>query len=183
MTGIHSNQAPCVVVSDAGPLMALAKVSALNLLNQLYGQVLTTPAVHTEAVTAGLAHGAPDAKILAAAFSEGRLQVRIPTLGTLPVPTLLHRGEKESLCLAIELPAVWFLVDDLAARQAAEANFTAAHVSTGVKGTLGVIVSAYQRRCIGRETAIDLINTLKMHPDVWLSTNLCDHVIMTLRTR
>ena len=36
---------PGIVIADTGPLLALAKVNALDLLTQLYGTVFTTPAV------------------------------------------------------------------------------------------------------------------------------------------
>lgn len=49
------------VVSDTGPLIALAKIEALHLLRDLYRQVVTGPTVYTEAVTAGMAMNAADA--------------------------------------------------------------------------------------------------------------------------
>jgi predicted nucleic acid-binding protein len=171
-----------IAIADAGPLLALAKVKALGLLSELYRQAITSPAVFTEAVTAGLAQNAPDAKLLNAAFTSDQLQVRVPTLLSLPVPFLVHQGEGESICLAIELGADWLLMDDFDARRAALANFSAAGVSTRVKGTLGVIVTAYQHECLTRRQAIDLVNAIKARPDVWVSNALCDHVIHTLQT-
>ena len=61
-----------IAVADTGPLLALAKVNALDLLTQLYRPVITTPTVFTEAVTAGLAQNAPDVYVLEAAFKSGR---------------------------------------------------------------------------------------------------------------
>lgn len=46
------------VVTDAGPLLALAKIDCLALLFQLYGTVFTTPAVYDETVKMGLEIGA-----------------------------------------------------------------------------------------------------------------------------
>lgn len=171
-----------IVVADTGPLLALAKVNALDLLSQLYQQVITSPAVFTEAVTAGLAQAAPDAETLNAAFTSGRLQVRTPQLASLPVPSLINRGEDESIRLAIELGADWLLVDDLEARRAAMDNFASAGVSTAVKGTLGVIVTAYLHKHLARQQAIDLVSALKARPDVWISDDLCDQVIHALQT-
>jgi predicted nucleic acid-binding protein len=169
-----------IAIADAGPLLALAKVNALDLLSQLYQQVITSPTVFTEAVTAGLAQNAPDAHLLNAAFTSHQLQVRVPALSSLPVPFPVHQGEGESICLAIELGADWLLMDDFDARRAAQANFEAARVSTRVKGTLGVIVTAYQHKRLTRHQAIDLVNAIKARPDVWVSSALCDQVIRTL---
>lgn len=168
-----------IAVADAGPLLALVKVNDLSLLPELYQQVLTSPTVFTEAVTAGLAQNAPDAHLLSAAFTRDQLRVRVPTLTSLPVPFPVHQGE--SICLAIELGADWLLMDDFDARCAALANFAAARMSTRVKGTLGVIVTAYQRQCLGRHQAVDLVNAIKARPDVWISNALCDQVIRALQ--
>jgi predicted nucleic acid-binding protein len=171
-----------IAVVDTGPLLALAKVQALKHLTSLYSEVWTTPAVFTEAVTAGYACNAPDAETLERAFKNGSLRVQTPQLDTLPRPFFLQRGEDECIRLAIEKQAAWLLVDDLAARQAAEANFAAVGCPTRVKGTLGVIVSATQQAILDRTDAIALITSLKARPDVWLNAALCDQVIRTLQT-
>lgn len=67
-----------IVVVDTGPLLALAKVQALKLLTGLYSEIWTTPAVFTEAVTAGYACNAPDAETLERAFKDSSLRVQIP---------------------------------------------------------------------------------------------------------
>jgi len=94
-----------IVIADTGPLLALAKIKALDLLRALYQQVITSPTVYTEAVTAGLAMGAIDAELLQEAYQRGILTVRTPSLATLPHPGALHAGEEESIRLAIELKA------------------------------------------------------------------------------
>ncbi len=170
-----------IAVADTGPLLALAKVNALDLLAHLFQQAVITPAVFTEAITAGLAQNAPDAYILEAAVKNGRLQMRVPKPLALPRPAFIHRGEEESIRLAIELAADCLLVDDLDARRAAIDNFAAAGVSTSVKGTLGVIVTTYQQKYLAREQAVDLVNALKARPDIWISRKLCDQVIRTIQ--
>jgi predicted nucleic acid-binding protein len=170
-----------IVVADTGPLLALAKIGALDLLHELYQEVITGPTVYTEAVTVGLAINAPDAATLEQAYQRGELVIHTPTLPALSHPALLQAGEAEGIRLAIELQADWLLVDDLDARQAARENFTAAGVSTSVKGTLGVIVSAVMAQLRSPEQAIELIKTLKSRPDIWLAPSLCDKVIQTLQ--
>jgi len=50
-----------VVLCDAGPLIALAKLNRLDLLAELYEEVQTPRAVYGEVVVQGFARGAPDA--------------------------------------------------------------------------------------------------------------------------
>jgi predicted nucleic acid-binding protein len=169
------------VVADTGPLIALAKIEALDVLSDLYEQVITGPTVYTEAVLAGLAVNAPDAVALQDAYKRGILTVRMPVTKELPYPDLLHAGEAESTRLAIELEAEYVLMDDFRARQVALRNLAAAHSSARVKGTLGLIVSAVQAQIIHSEQAVDWIQTLKGRPDVWLAPALCDAVIKSLR--
>jgi predicted nucleic acid-binding protein len=78
-----------IVIADTGPLLALAKVKALDLLKNLYQQVITSQTVYTEAVTAGLAMGAADAELLQQAYQGGLLTVRTPAPGALPHSGLL----------------------------------------------------------------------------------------------
>ncbi len=66
------------VVSDAGPLMALAKIGGLDILFRLFSQILTPPAVYDELVTAGLRLGAPDAELLESRYQAQELVVISP---------------------------------------------------------------------------------------------------------
>jgi len=130
---------------------------------------------------AGLAMNAADAIILQQAYQAGSLIVKSPQQRSLPHPEQLHAGEAESIGLAIELGATWLLADDLDARTIAQQNFTAAGVKTGIKGTLGIIVTAVQAQIITVDQAIDSIQSLKSRPDIWLAPALCETVIQTLR--
>ena len=153
------------VVSDTGPLIALAKVEALHLLRGLYRQIVIGPTVYTEAVTAGMAMNAADASALQAAYQQGMLIVHTPSSVSTTRPDFLHAGEAESIQIAIELEAKWLLMDDLGARQIAQRNLTAAKLSTGIKGTLGVIVTATHAQEIAPNQAIDLVQALKGRPE------------------
>ncbi len=73
------------------------------------------------------------------------------------------------------------MADDFEARHAAELNFAAAGAPTAVKGTLGVIVSAFGEGLLSRERAIELVEAVKGRPDIWISAELCDRVIDGLK--
>jgi uncharacterized protein len=169
-----------IVVSDAGPLMALAKTAGLGALFSLFPSIVTPPAVYEEVVTAGLRLSALDAMLLRKCYQSGKLTVQTPTGDSLPVPPFLGHGEEESILLAIEQRAVWFLADDLDARRAGVRNFEAAGVETRVKGSLGIILSAYREGKIAQEEAIGIVTGLNRRPDIWISSHLCDRVLKEL---
>ena len=52
------------VVSNAGPLIVLAKLNLLHLLKELYGRVHVPRSVYDETVTEGLRRGHTDAGTL-----------------------------------------------------------------------------------------------------------------------
>ncbi len=108
--------------------------------------------------------------------------MRAPTIGPLLVPAVLHVGEQESIRLAIELRVDALLADELEARRAAQANFAAARIAISIRGTLGLVVTAYQQKVVIQQRAIDIVNALKARPDVWISTTLCNRVIDVLRS-
>ncbi|OQY43127.1 MAG: hypothetical protein B6242_15380 [Anaerolineaceae bacterium 4572_78] len=59
-----------IVIADTGPLLALAKINALDLLEKLYHKIIICPVVYDEAITQGFASGASDAKVLNEAYNE-----------------------------------------------------------------------------------------------------------------
>jgi predicted nucleic acid-binding protein len=169
------------VVSDAGPLMALAKVGGLDPLFHLFPNIWTPPAVYEELVTAGLRLGAPDAALLESHYHSEQIQVRSPVLILSGVEGLLGAGEEQSIRLAIEERADWLLVDDSDARRTASASLKTAGLETKVTGTLGIIVAACQKRRISRQTALGLVDSLSARPDIWISVDLCRRVREILR--
>jgi len=173
-----------VVVSNAGPLIALAKIRALNLLSELYEHVYTVESVYHETVTEGLKIGAPDALLIQQFYEQGILKVKPLKASLSPLPYLprkIHPAECESIQLALQLKAALLLLDDRDARQVAEANFQALKAETTVKGTLGIITTACLKQIITPMQAVELLKTIKLHPDIWISPRLCDRVIQVLQ--
>lgn len=173
-----------IVVADAGPLLALAKLDALDLLANLYGVVYTSPIGFKETVTEGLAQGAFDAPLLKEYFDRNILlinSVQSPPL--LEEPFKIHMGERENIQLAIQLHASEFLVDDLHARKVAEQDFAAAKLPTIVRGTLGIIYLSFQQSYLPRERAIQLLETIELRRDIWISAGLCVKVLQLIRAQ
>lgn len=63
------------VVSNSGPLMALAKIGQIHLLHSLYEEILIPSAVFEEAVVNGLARGEADAISIQMAITRQHLHV------------------------------------------------------------------------------------------------------------
>ena len=134
-----------MIVADASPLIALAKLGRLTLLRDLYGKVLIGSTVEAETVTAGRAVRALGVEQIEAAMADGWLQTtRLSTqedglMQRFMAYSRLHRGEAESIALA-NARGLPLIVDDKAARAVA-AMGSVAHV-----GTAGVLLEACLRR-------------------------------------
>ena len=105
-----------IVVTNSGPLIALAKLGILHLLEPLYGQVFVPGAVYREVVERGEQAGFSDVLQIRLAFQRNQLigmeaKKTIPEVSGLP----LHLGEKEAISLALENKADLLLLDDMLA--------------------------------------------------------------------
>jgi len=119
-----------IFVANASPLIAFERLGALHLLRELVKTLYIPPAVRQEVFTF---RNLP-AWIIERPISQG-----------LPRSILALRlgpGESEAIVLALELQAYRLLVDDLAARRAAQ--------SLGIKiiGTGGLLVLARKKGLI-----------------------------------
>lgn len=128
-----------VIVTNTGPLIALATVRQLGLLGRLYGSVLVPEAVFQEVTVFGQ-HRPGAAELATATWA-----VRTPLI-TPPDPFLarsLGSGEAEAIALAVQHQACWLLVDDRRARRVAELAY-----QLRVKGAAGILVAAKRKGLI-----------------------------------
>lgn len=105
-----------IIVSDTTPLSELAKVGQLNLLRDIFGQVIIPEEVYNE-VTTGT-HPAVSA-VQSATWIEVRSVSDIQKVSALQGTTKLDLGECAAIILAEELGVDQLLIDDLAARRVA----------------------------------------------------------------
>ncbi len=103
-----------VVIADAGPLIALARIQALNLLPRLFGRVLITPTVREEMLPPG---DFPGTAALQAALDAGWLccQEVSPTAER-PLHPGVDPGEASVMALALQYPEALLLLDDRTGR-------------------------------------------------------------------
>lgn len=124
-----------VVLADASPLIALARVGGLPWLRKLYKTISITKEVRGEATGA---RDLPGAAAIAAAIRQGWIRVLRQDWSEPPLP-LIDSGEASTLRAAIALgPGALVLLDDLRARREAQ------RLGIVMTGTAGIIVEARQ---------------------------------------
>lgn len=119
-----------IVISDTSTLIVFHKINELNLLEQVYGELITTPEIAKE-------------------FGE-KLPIWITVQSVADkkyqkfIETQVDRGEASAIALAAEYEDVTLLLDDLKARKLA--------VKLGLKttGALGVLHKAKQMFIIAK---------------------------------
>lgn len=136
-----------IVIADAGPLIALARIGHLALLGKLFGSVHVTSILADEVLQGG---NFPDGSVLSLAFTETWLQrINMRSLDQLSQAKSLMNlyqidlGEASSMVLAQQAQAsgdpALLVMDDLRGRHAAQ------HAKLPVVGTTGVLLLAKQQ--------------------------------------
>lgn len=123
--------ADAVTVSDATPLIALAKIGQLSSLTAVFGKVYIPEAVYAEVVTLGSRRPGAE-EIRSADWIE--VQAVSGRTGVRNLLTWLDLGEAEALALAQELEAAWLLVDESKARAVAQG------LGLNIIGTVGLLL-------------------------------------------
>jgi uncharacterized protein len=103
--------------ADASFLIGLCLIEKLSLLREMVGRVCIAPAVWREVVEAGA--GRPGAQQIAQALFLEHRSIQNPS-EVEALKSFLGQGEAETLVMAEEMECDVVLVDDLAARRAAE---------------------------------------------------------------
>lgn len=167
---------PAVVITNAGPLIALAKLNLLHLLEPLYGRVQIPVAVYEEAVVAGTRQGFTDAYTLRS-FMQQQAWEPVPA-GEMPADlqaATLDRGEKEAIALALADHGLLLIDEELARQQARQRGLT-------VRGTLGILIEAYRRGLITADQLRLYFQQIQERDDIWISPRLCRRLLQeTLR--
>ncbi len=142
------------VVVNATPLIALAILNRLDILRQMFSEVIVPTAVYEEVV----AQGSERVGATAVARADW-LHVVTPTTTPTIEPLLLglDKGEMQVLLLARELRPNWVLIDEKLGRRVAKA------MDLPVKGTLGVLLAAVLAGLLSKEQALEALQTLLTH--------------------
>lgn len=125
-----------VIVSNASPLINLARIGKLELLRQLYGELSVPEAVWQEIVVKGT--GQPGADEVQAATWIKRRTVTNQQLAR-ALRQELDAGEAEAIALALEMEAELLLMDEHVGRE------TARHLGLHYTGLIGVLIEAKRK--------------------------------------
>ncbi len=140
------------VVSNATPLIYLAKSGQLNLLKELFQQVFIPEEVRIEVIDRGKALKEKDASVIEQAVEEGWLKVSVAD--PIQIPIKLHKGEEATLALAKHLEAALVLIDEAPAREAAHL------LGLRSGGTLYVLLLALKKRVIKIDDFLEILEAL-----------------------
>ena len=164
-----------IVVTNSGPLMALAKLGLLDLLGRLYGKVYMPVAVYDEVVLRGEEGGFSDSLQVKLAIQRKQLIVKeVENLRADVAGLPLHEGEKEVLSLALENNANLVLLDDMLARSEAQT------LGFSVKGALGVIAKGYRMELLSLDEVRIIFDSIIDRNDIWIAEELCRRVFERL---
>jgi hypothetical protein len=156
-----------ILVADTGPLIGLAKIQRIQLLESLTGTVLIPPAVRREF----LGHRGPEVSLLEEAVDE-LLHVEPPGDPSREVEeatTSLDAGERAAIVLAkADEPDAVLVMDDQAGRQVAR------QLDLPVTGLIGVLLRLKEMEEIDEVTPH--LETVRER-GYWLS----DEIIATAR--
>jgi predicted nucleic acid-binding protein len=155
-----------LTVSNTTPVINLAEIDRLDVLDRLFGEVVLPPVVVDE-----LLAKEPLFPKAAEAARSGRFRVEAPASSLLArgFEGVLHAGESECIALAMEHPGSLLLIDDLQARAFAVSN------DLTYTGTLGCLVVAKSRGWI--DAVAPLIDELRRSARFWISARLEEQVL------
>lgn len=143
------------IVSNATPLIYLAKIGKLDLLKKSFGEVLIPEEVKIEVVDKGKALGEMDAYIIENAVNEGWLKVQRVDLLELPIK--LDPGEAAAISLAKKLKINEVLVDEVSARTVTRL------LGLIPRGTLFVLLKGVKKKELDLNEFLELLSQLIQH--------------------
>lgn len=154
------------IVSNTSPIINLAAIDRLDLLEKLYGKVIIPRAVYNEITVTG--EGQPgDREVRTFDWIEV-VDIKDTNLLT-ALKTELHAGEAEAIVLAIEKNSDLLLLDERRARNTAS-KFALRHI-----GLLGILVQAKQKAYIPEVKP--LLDNLMSKAGFWISRKLYRYIL------
>jgi predicted nucleic acid-binding protein len=123
-------------ISDSSTIIHLAKIGRLNLLREFHKKIFMPPAVYNEVVREG--RECPGSFEVSQGRQEGWIEVVSPA--NRPLVDLLqmdlHKGESETIALAVQLAADIVFLDESEARRIARVY------GLSITGVIGVLIRA-----------------------------------------
>jgi predicted nucleic acid-binding protein len=141
------------VVSNSTPLIFLAKIGRLNLLEKIFDAVIIPDKVFSEVVIEGKEKGYSDAFLVEKFINKGiisKKNIKIKSLNDMPI----GKGEQEAIELAVKLGIQDILIDEAKGRRFARLY------DLQPKGTLWVLTKAFEDDLLSKDELKDNITEL-----------------------
>ncbi len=167
-----------MIVADATVLIALAKMSSLELMKRAYREVLIGPIVKAETVDAGKRISAVGVEHIEQAIDDGWLKIaRLSAKEKKVCRIILTRsrlddGEAESIALASSRRLTVILDDK-------EARSFAAAMRVDFFGTAGLLLDAFQRKLLTSNEIEDAVQQLSK--TIWLPAQVVAQILKIAR--
>ena len=110
------------IISDTSCFIILSKIEELDLLQKLYGQIITTPDIAEE-----FGEKLPDWVSIENVTDKYRQRI---------LEMQIDKGESSAIALALEIPNSTLILDDIKARK------IAMNLGLSFTGTIGIIIKA-----------------------------------------
>lgn len=140
-----------MIVSDASPLIHLAKAGKLHLLREIFGEVLIEDEVKKEVIDREKDEGAPDALVIEKAVKEGWIDVK--KIEGYESFNGIHKGEGNTILLAKKYECS-VLIDEEDGREVARAT------GLKVRGCLYVLKKAVEMDLMNKDDAIKTLDKM-----------------------
>lgn len=143
-----------IVVSDTTPIISLVKIDKIDLLQELFGNVLIPEAVYEE-LTENPRFFDEAEIIKNCEFIHKVYAERKDSIISLQRATGLDRGESEAIICTDEKKADLLLMDE------AKGRFVAKQMGINVMGTLGILFESYKKNLIKREEILNCLDIMR----------------------
>ena len=158
-----------VVVCDSSTLIHLARIGRLSLLTDFHSKIIVVPAVWKEVVDEGQSR--PGSSEIRDARESGWIEVTMPHNGPLVQLLLreLHKGESETIALAVELHADLIFLDESDARRVAKVY------GLNLSGVIGILIRA---RLAGKVTSLrNELDNLRNDGGFWIGDDVYNRAL------
>ena len=158
-----------IVVSDTTPIISLIKINRLDLLEELFSEVLIPDAVFRELTTNTIF--ANEAQIVkSSSFLKISSVQNKKALQLLKAVSGLDDGESEAIILADELKASVLVMDERKGRKVAQ------KMGINITGTVGILIQAYDEKKISAADVKSYLTQL-MNSNIRLSESLIQQAL------
>ncbi len=166
-----------IVVSDSTPLIHLAKVGRIEILFSLYKEILITNEVYREVVVEGNLLEKDDAGVVQSYVDSG-IRVKNPKSSSqhLVEKYLIHKGEADSIQLALETSAELILMNEREGRNAAKSE------GLRVKGSIGILFDSLKAGLINKDDALRILLKFRDNPQIfWIEPDIIEEAMEKIK--